>query len=39
MTQTLYAEDQSGSRHKVVQRVEPPHDDSHASDHGASRLV
>lgn len=39
MTQTLYAEDQSGNRHKVIQRLEPPHDDGHASDHGASRLV
>ncbi len=40
MTQTLYAEDQSGNRHKVIQRVEAPHDSGHGvPDHGAARIV
>lgn len=40
MTQTLYAEDQSGNRHKVIQRLEAPDDAGHeARDHGAARFV
>lgn len=40
MTQILYAEDQSGNRHKVIQRLEAPHDSGNqAPDHGAARIV
>lgn len=36
MTQTLYAQDEAGNRHKVIQRLEPSQE---GEDHGASRLV
>ncbi len=39
MTQTLYAQDEAGNRHKVIQRVQAPEGDQEAPDHGASRLV
>lgn len=40
MTQTLYAEDQSGNRHKVIQRLEPPHEAGHdAAGQGSGRVV
>ncbi|HRN62643.1 MAG TPA: hypothetical protein PK743_03310 [Luteimonas sp.] len=38
MTQTLYAQDEAGNRHKVIQRLEAP-EDSKGPDHGAARLV
>lgn len=38
MTQTLYAQDEAGNRHKVIQRLEAP-EDGDGPDHGAARLV
>ena len=39
MTQTLYAQDEAGNRHKVIQRLEAPEGGQDAPDHRASRLV
>ncbi|TYT26940.1 hypothetical protein FZO89_12100 [Luteimonas viscosa] len=39
MTQILYAQDESGNRHKVIQRVESPQQGEEHEDHGAARLV
>lgn len=39
MTQTLYAQDEAGNRHKVIQRLEAPEGGSAAPDHGAARFV
>ncbi|MDH5831193.1 hypothetical protein QFW80_11765 [Luteimonas sp. M1R5S18] len=39
MTQILYAQDEAGNRHKVIQRLESPHDGDGHDDHGAARLV
>ena len=37
MTQTLYAEDQAGTRHQVIQRLETPQgDDGGSPGHGAA---
>lgn len=39
MTQILYAEDQSGNRHKVIQRLQAQHGPDDTPDHGAARIV
>ncbi|MCA0394886.1 MAG: hypothetical protein LCH70_12355 [Proteobacteria bacterium] len=40
MTQTLYAEDQAGTRHQVIQRLETPQgDDGGSPGHGAARIT
>jgi len=39
MTQTLYAQDEAGNRHKVIQHVESAHAGDAGEDHGAARLV
>jgi hypothetical protein len=39
MTQTLYAQDEAGNRHKVIQRLQGPEQDRDTPDHGAARLV
>ncbi len=39
MTQTLYAQDEAGNRHKVIQRVESAHEDEAGPKHGTARLV
>ena len=36
MTQTLYAQDEAGNRHKVIQRLESARE---GEDHGAARVV
>ena len=39
MTRMLYAQDEAGNRHKVIQRLEAPSEGHEAPDQGASRLV
>ncbi|MDH5834351.1 hypothetical protein [Luteimonas kalidii] len=39
MTQILYAQDEAGNRHKVIQRLESPQEGEERADHGATRLV
>lgn len=39
MTQTLYAQDEAGNRHKVIQRLEAPEPGKDDPDHGAARIV
>ena len=39
MTQTLYAQDEAGNRHKVIQRLEAPEEGKDSPDHGAARFV
>ncbi len=39
MTQILYARDESGNRHRVIQRLEAPQEGESQDDHGAARLV
>jgi hypothetical protein len=36
MTQTLYAQDEAGNRHRVIQRLEAG---KQGEDHGAARFV
>ncbi len=39
MTHSLYAQDEAGNRHKVIQRLEAPEGDKDAPDHGGARFV
>lgn len=39
MTQILYARDEAGNRHRVIQRLETAHEGESQDDHGAARLV